>query len=221
MAMAAVRRRQARSTTCTCGRSRRASRRWPRTSWSIARPTATRPGASSRGCSQSRFGLDHTTLQVDHEGGELLQIETAPARRDRRRMIRARRRLRALRRARAPRRRARSGRILRRRTGRRTFHATSSSGRSPARCARPLRPRRRAGRLRPGGHRLGHVRLDRRRLRRSSRHRGRGLGVWMVETLLDAPRLQGLRRGDARDPRRARALRAVRLRARRRAAAWR
>ena len=23
-----------------------------------------------------RFGLDHTTLQVDHEGGELLQIET-------------------------------------------------------------------------------------------------------------------------------------------------
>ncbi len=25
-----------------------------------------------------RFGLDHTTLQVDHEGGELLQIETTP-----------------------------------------------------------------------------------------------------------------------------------------------
>ena len=25
-----------------------------------------------------RFGLDHTTLQVDHEGGELLQIETGP-----------------------------------------------------------------------------------------------------------------------------------------------
>jgi cobalt-zinc-cadmium efflux system protein len=25
-----------------------------------------------------RFGLDHTTLQVDHEGGELLQIENAP-----------------------------------------------------------------------------------------------------------------------------------------------
>ena len=25
-----------------------------------------------------RFGLEHTTLQVDHEGGELLQIETAP-----------------------------------------------------------------------------------------------------------------------------------------------
>jgi cobalt-zinc-cadmium efflux system protein len=24
-----------------------------------------------------RFGLDHTTLQVDHEGGELLQIEGA------------------------------------------------------------------------------------------------------------------------------------------------
>ena len=23
-----------------------------------------------------RFGLDHTTLQVDHEGGELLQIAT-------------------------------------------------------------------------------------------------------------------------------------------------
>jgi len=27
---------------------------------------------------QERFGLDHTTLQVDHEGGELLQIETGP-----------------------------------------------------------------------------------------------------------------------------------------------
>ena len=25
-----------------------------------------------------RFGLDHTTLQVDHEGGELLQIATGP-----------------------------------------------------------------------------------------------------------------------------------------------
>ena len=23
-----------------------------------------------------RFGLEHTTLQVDHEGGDLLQIET-------------------------------------------------------------------------------------------------------------------------------------------------
>ena len=28
---------------------------------------------------EARFGLGHTTLQVDHEGGELLQIETAPA----------------------------------------------------------------------------------------------------------------------------------------------
>jgi cobalt-zinc-cadmium efflux system protein len=27
---------------------------------------------------EDQFGLDHTTLQVDHEGGELLQIETAP-----------------------------------------------------------------------------------------------------------------------------------------------
>lgn len=27
---------------------------------------------------RSRFGLDHTTLQVDHEGGELLQIDTGP-----------------------------------------------------------------------------------------------------------------------------------------------
>ena len=26
----------------------------------------------------ARFGLEHTTLQVDHEGGELLQIETGP-----------------------------------------------------------------------------------------------------------------------------------------------
>ena len=44
-----------------------------------ATPTATPPGASSSGCSSERFGLEHTTLQVDHEGGELLQIETAPA----------------------------------------------------------------------------------------------------------------------------------------------
>ncbi len=28
---------------------------------------------------EERFGLEHTTLQVDHEGGELLQIETSPA----------------------------------------------------------------------------------------------------------------------------------------------
>jgi cobalt-zinc-cadmium efflux system protein len=28
---------------------------------------------------EARFGLGHTTLQVDHEGGELLQIEAAPA----------------------------------------------------------------------------------------------------------------------------------------------
>ena len=30
---------------------------------------------------RERFGLDHTTLQVDHEGGELLQIETRRRRR--------------------------------------------------------------------------------------------------------------------------------------------
>jgi cobalt-zinc-cadmium efflux system protein len=28
---------------------------------------------------ESRFGLEHTTLQVDHEGGELLQVEGAPS----------------------------------------------------------------------------------------------------------------------------------------------
>jgi cobalt-zinc-cadmium efflux system protein len=27
-----------------------------------------------------RFGLEHTTLQIDHEGGELISIEEAPAR---------------------------------------------------------------------------------------------------------------------------------------------
>jgi cobalt-zinc-cadmium efflux system protein len=27
----------------------------------------------------ARFGLEHTTLQIDHEGGELISIEEAPA----------------------------------------------------------------------------------------------------------------------------------------------
>ena len=93
-AMAAMPRRQRRSTTCTCGRSPRASRRSPRTCSSTATPTATPPGASSSRCSHERFGLDHTTLQVDHEGGELLQIETAPDGRRSRRVNLTPRRLR-------------------------------------------------------------------------------------------------------------------------------
>ena len=75
----------ARCTTSTSGRSPPASRRSPRTCSSAARPTATRSGASSSRCSQDRFGLDHTTLQVDHEGGDLLQIETGPGSGTRRR----------------------------------------------------------------------------------------------------------------------------------------
>ena len=65
-----------RSTTCTYGRSPPGSRRSPPTCWSTATPTATRPGAALERMLDERFGLEHTTLQVDHEGGELLQIET-------------------------------------------------------------------------------------------------------------------------------------------------
>ena len=67
--------RHARCTTCTCGRSAAASRRCRRTCSSSRTPTATGCAASSRRCSHERFGLDHTTLQVDHAQPDgLLQI---------------------------------------------------------------------------------------------------------------------------------------------------
>ncbi len=66
-----------RSMTSTSGRSRPASRRWPRTcSWRPA-TTATRAAASCRRCSAGSFEITHATLQVDHERAgtsELLDI---------------------------------------------------------------------------------------------------------------------------------------------------
>ena len=65
----------ARCTTCTSGRSAAASRRCRRTCSSSRTPTATGCAASSRRVLHERFGLDHTTLQVDHaQPGALLQI---------------------------------------------------------------------------------------------------------------------------------------------------
>ena len=64
-----------RSTTCTSGRSPRASRRCRRTcSWA---PTTTATGRAMdlEAVLHDRFGIEHTTLQVDHEGGDLLEIE--------------------------------------------------------------------------------------------------------------------------------------------------
>ena len=70
------RRGSSRCTTCTCGRSRPASPRSPPTCSSPRATTATAAGASSSSCSHERFGIEHTTLQVDHEAGsELLDIE--------------------------------------------------------------------------------------------------------------------------------------------------
>ena len=54
----------------------RAFRPSPPTCWSIATPTATPTRRALERMLDERFGLEHTTLQVDHEGGELLQIET-------------------------------------------------------------------------------------------------------------------------------------------------
>ena len=42
----------------------------------VDRDTDCHATAASSSDAHERFGLDHTTLQVDHEGGELLQIET-------------------------------------------------------------------------------------------------------------------------------------------------
>ena len=72
-----------RCTTCTCGRSRRASRRSPRTSWSP-------PGADCHArrhelerLLRERFGIVHTTLQVEHEHhAPLLDIGAARRERD-------------------------------------------------------------------------------------------------------------------------------------------
>ena len=58
----------ARCTTCTSGRSRAASRRCRRTSSSTAAPTATRLRRELEEVLAERFGLTHTTLQVDHIG---------------------------------------------------------------------------------------------------------------------------------------------------------
>ena len=59
----------ARSTTCTSGRSPPASRRCPPTcSWAPT-TTATAAATRPRGRAARRFGIEHTTLQVDHEAG--------------------------------------------------------------------------------------------------------------------------------------------------------
>ena len=50
----------------------RASRRSRPTCSSAATRTATGSGATSRRCSHERFGLDHTTLQVEHTSDRLL-----------------------------------------------------------------------------------------------------------------------------------------------------
>ena len=189
------RRASTRSTTCTCGRSPPASRRSPRTCSSPARPTATRPAASSSRCSHERFGLDHTTLQVDHEGGELLQIENAivSLRRDGYEISDDRV---------AASTSTRSGASCARPTGRRTCRARSSSGRSPARCAsastRRTAPRRGSRGRSPTGPTFAWI-AD---VFVLEQHRGRGLGVWLVESVLDAPGPAGtLRRRSCSRPR--------------------
>ena len=71
-----VRRGSSRSTTCTCGRSPRASPRSRRTCSCARATTATAAGASSSSSCSDRFGIHHTTLQVDHETEHgLLDIE--------------------------------------------------------------------------------------------------------------------------------------------------
>ena len=67
-----------RSTTCTSGRSRPASRRCRRTCSSAATPTATTSAATLEAMLHDEFEIEHTTLQVEHEGGELLEIEVSP-----------------------------------------------------------------------------------------------------------------------------------------------
>ena len=64
--------RRPRCTTCTSGRSRPGFPRCPRTSSSPGRRLPRAPPASSSDSSHERFGLDHTTLQVEHAGAETL-----------------------------------------------------------------------------------------------------------------------------------------------------
>ena len=73
-----------RSTTCTSGRSPRASRRSRRTSWCGPAMTATSGAACLQQMVPDRFGVDHTTLQVDHEAAPQppLQIEVPTPRVD-------------------------------------------------------------------------------------------------------------------------------------------
>ena len=47
--------------------------------------TATRPGASMEAMLRERFALDHTTLQVDHTGGEPITDPTSSTSQARRR----------------------------------------------------------------------------------------------------------------------------------------
>ena len=58
-----------------CGKSQAASPHSPRTCWSGPSATATRLRRGMEAMLHERFGLDHTTLQVDHVGAELLDIE--------------------------------------------------------------------------------------------------------------------------------------------------
>ena len=66
-----------RSTTCTCGRSPRASRRWPRTCSSRRGDDCHVARRGLQDMLARRFGIDHVTLQVDHApaGDRLLEIE--------------------------------------------------------------------------------------------------------------------------------------------------
>ena len=69
-------------TSSMSGPSRRASRRSRPTSSSLVARTAIAPGARSSSCSRDRYGIEHTTLQMEEEADDdaLLQVETEPAR---------------------------------------------------------------------------------------------------------------------------------------------
>ena len=133
-----------------------------------------------------RFGLDHTTLQVDHVGGDLLQIESGLD------DSRARRLRRSPTTARAST-SMRSGATCAPRTGRRACRARSPSARSPDRCAsasmRPAAPRRALRRAVTDEATFLWI-AD---LFVLEEHRGRGLGIWLVESLLADPRLRDVR----------------------------
>ena len=70
-----------RSTICTCGRSPRAFRRSRRTSSYTSTTTATSVRRRLQQVAHDRFGITHTTLQVDHEAAPQppLQIELPSA----------------------------------------------------------------------------------------------------------------------------------------------